>query len=250
MQILKFKANPNVTKQQLIDDGFILYENTYQYEKNLYDNLIKLIIKYSFEEEPILNYSVTNSSGETYLPFLTQEFDNNLVAKEVINLFNHTMKDKVKIGLILDDYEKKEGKCIKVKYHADIYKIEQSDIGDWIDLRAAKDVELKTGEYRLIPLGVSIKLPRGYEALIAPRSSTFKHYGIIQTNSIGIIDGSYCGDNDEWMMPVYATKDTIIRKNDRICQFRILKNQPKVYFDEVKTLGKKSRGGFGSTGVQ
>ena len=130
MQILKFKANPNVTRQQLTDNGFRLYENTYRYEKNLYDNLIKLVIKYEFEDEPILNYNVTNSSGETYLPFLTQEFSNNIVAKEVINLFNRTMKEMVKTGLILDDYEKKEGKGIKIKYHADIYKIKQSDIGD------------------------------------------------------------------------------------------------------------------------
>ena len=250
MQILKFKANPNVTERQLVSNNFKLFDDKYHYEKHLYDNLIKLTIEYTIKDEPILNYNVTNSSGETYLPFSTQEFENNVVAKEVINLFNHTMKDLVKAGLILDDYEKRNGKSIKIKYHTDIDEIKQKDGGDWIDLRASEDIELKAGEHRLIPLGVSMKLPRGYEALVAPRSSTFKHYGILLTNSIGIIDNSYCGDDDEWMITVYATRDATIKKNDRVCQFRIVKNQPKIYFDEVKTLGRKSRGGFGSTGVQ
>lgn len=250
MQILKFKSNPKVTRQQLTDNGFVPYADKYRCEKDLYENLIKLIVEYTYEETPILNYNVTNSAGDTYLPFSTQEFDNNVVAKEVINLFNHTMKDFVRAGIVLDDYEKKDGKGIKIKYHADIDKIEQKDGGDWIDLRSAEDVELKAGEHRLIHLGVSMRLPKGYEAIVAPRSSSFKHYGILMTNSIGVIDGAYCGDDDEWLMSVYATRDTSIKKNDRICQFRIVKNQPKVYFDEVNTLNRKSRGGFGSTGVQ
>lgn len=250
MQILKFKSNPKVTRQQLIDNGFKPYADKYRFEKYLYDNLIKLVVEYSYDETPFLNYTVTNSAGEVYLPFSTQEFDNNIVAKDVINLFNHTMKDLVKAGVVFDDYEKKEGRGIKIKYHADIDKIEQKDGGDWIDLRSAEDVKLKAGEHRLIHLGVSMRLPRGYEAIVAPRSSSFKHYGILMTNSIGVIDGSYCGDDDEWLMSVYATRDTVIKKNDRICQFRIIKNQPKVYFDEVDTLNRKSRGGFGSTGVQ
>ncbi len=124
------------------------------------------------------------------------------------------------------------------------------DKSDWIDLRAAEDIELKAGEYTLIPLGVAMRIPAGYEAYVAPRSSTFKNYGLIQTNSIGVIDQSYSGEEDEWKMPVYATRDTVIHKYDRICQFRIMENQPSVEFTEVKYLEGESRGGIGSTGVK
>ena len=119
---------------------------------------------------------------------------------------------------------------------------------DWIDLRSAVDVELKAGEFKLIHLGIAMKLPEGYEAHVVPRSSTYKNFGIIQTNHCGIIDGSYCGPNDYWYMPAYALRDTVIHKNDRICQFRIEKNQPKLVFDEVKELSGTNRGGIGSTG--
>ena len=142
-------------------------------------------------------------------------------------------------------------KVIEIKYFSDkIVEISKIDNGDWIDLRAAETVELKAGEFKLIPLGVAMKLPKGYEAHIVPRSSTYKNFGIIQTNSIGIIDESYCGDEDEWKMPVYATRDTIINRNDRICQFRIFKHQPAIVFDNVEHLSANSRGGFGSSGVQ
>lgn len=139
---------------------------------------------------------------------------------------------------------------IKIKYFTeDIDKLTYIDgKSDWIDLRASETVELKAGDFKLIPLGVAMELPKGYEAHVVPRSSTFKNYGILQVNSCGIIDGSYCGDEDMWRMPVYATRDTIINKNERICQFRIMENQPKIVFDEVKTLDNTSRGGFGSTG--
>ena len=119
---------------------------------------------------------------------------------------------------------------------------------DWIDMRASEEVELKAGEFKLIPLGVAMQIPAGYEAHLVPRSSTFKTWGIIQTNSMGVIDGSYCGDNDMWRMPVYATRDTVIHVNDRIAQFRIIKNQPTICFEEVAYLENKDRGGFGSTG--
>ena len=119
---------------------------------------------------------------------------------------------------------------------------------DWIDLRAAEEVMLKAGEFRLIPLGVAMALPEGYEAHLAPRSSTFKNYGILQTNSIGVVDWSYRGDNDEWRMPVYATRDVTIEKGARICQFRIVENQPKLNFVRVEHLDGPDRGGFGSTG--
>lgn len=119
---------------------------------------------------------------------------------------------------------------------------------DWIDLRSAVDVELKAGEFKLIHLGIAMKLPEGYEAHVVPRSSTYKNFGIIQTNHCGIIDSSYCGPNDYWYMPAYALRDTVIHKNDRICQFRIEKNQPKLVFDEVNELSGTNRGGIGSTG--
>ena len=139
---------------------------------------------------------------------------------------------------------------IKIKYHTDeIEKLRYIDgKSDWIDLRAAEDVELKAGEFKLISLGVSMELPKGYEAYIVPRSSTFKNFGIIQTNHHAIIDETYCGDNDIWKYPAYALRDTIIHKNDRICQFRIEKHQPTIMFEEVDTLGNEDRSGFGSSG--
>lgn len=138
---------------------------------------------------------------------------------------------------------------IKVKYHdPDLPKITEIEKGDWIDLRAAERVCLFKGDYRSISLGVSIEVPEGYEALLVPRSSTFKNWGIIQTNAIGIIDESYCGDDDVWMMPVYATREVIIEKGDRICQFRIIKHQPDLDIKEVESLGNDNRGGFGTSG--
>lgn len=137
---------------------------------------------------------------------------------------------------------------IKIKYLRDIAEIGAAKGGDWVDLRAGETVELKAGEYAMIPLGVAMELPAGYEALVAPRSSTFRKYGIILVNSIGIIDESYCGDNDEWNFLAFAVRDTIIPKNERICQFRIIEHQPTIEFDEVETLGNPDRGGIGSTG--
>lgn len=141
-------------------------------------------------------------------------------------------------------------KQIKIKYHnPDLQKIEKIDVGDWIDLRAAEDVVLKAGDFKLISLGISMKLPEGYEAHVVPRSSTFKTWGVLQTNCIGIIDNSYSGTNDIWKFPAYAMRDTEIKVNDRICQFRIVKKQPQVEFVEVDKLDDADRGGFGSTGA-
>lgn len=141
---------------------------------------------------------------------------------------------------------------IRIKYFTDkIDKLAYIDgKSDWIDLRAAEDIDMKKGEFKLIPLGVAMELPRGYEAHVVPRSSTFKNFGIIQTNHQGVIDCSYCGDNDQWFMPAYALRDTQIHVNDRICQFRIVENQPKIIFDEVDHLEHEDRGGIGSTGKQ
>lgn len=140
---------------------------------------------------------------------------------------------------------------VKIKYFdKGIDKIEKIKQGDWVDLRSAEDVTLKKGEFKLIPLGIGMKLPRFYEAYIVPRSSTFKNWGIIQTNSIGVIDNSYCGDNDQWYFPAYATRDVTIPKNSRICQFRIMYHQPQLDFEEVEKLDDVDRGGFGSTGTE
>ena len=143
---------------------------------------------------------------------------------------------------------------IKVKYFENrdglkvepLTKIEQ---GDWIDVRANETISLRKGDFVMIPLGIGMKLPDGYEAHLAPRSSTFKKWGIIQVNSVGVIDNSYSGDNDQWLMPVYATKDAIIARNERIAQFRIVEKQPNIGFDVVEHLDDTDRGGFGSTGV-
>lgn len=139
---------------------------------------------------------------------------------------------------------------IKIKYFDnEINKIEKISKGDLIDLRAAETVEMKKGEFRLIKLGVGMKLPDGYKANIYPRSSTYKNFGIILANSVGQIDNSYSGDNDEWKFPAIALRDTIIHKNDRICQFEIQKIQPEIKFVEVEHLDAESRGGIGSTGT-
>lgn len=139
---------------------------------------------------------------------------------------------------------------INIVYHEpELQKIEKIDAGDWIDLRAAEDVYMKAGDFRLISLGVSMKLPAGFEAHIVPRSSTFKTWGILQTNSMGVIDNSYSGTNDVWKFPALATRDVQIKKNDRICQFRLMQKMPYVSFNEVEALDDKDRGGFGSTGT-
>ncbi len=139
---------------------------------------------------------------------------------------------------------------IKIQYlNDDIKRLEYIDgKSDWIDLRAAETVSLKAGEFKLIHLGVAMQLPEGYEAHIVPRSSTFKNFGVIQANSMGIVDESYCGPNDWFYFPAIALRDTVINVNDRICQFRIEKHQPAVVFHEVDRLTNDNRGGIGSTG--
>ncbi len=141
-------------------------------------------------------------------------------------------------------------KKIRIKYFTD--KIDRLTYiegkSDWVDLRCAEEIRMKAGEFRLIPLGVAMELPKGYEAHVVPRSSTYKNFGIIQTNHMGIIDESYCGDNDQWFMAAYALRDTQIHINDRICQFRIMEHQPELLFEETEELGNEDRGGHGSTG--
>ena len=141
---------------------------------------------------------------------------------------------------------------IRVKYMNDVERLSKIITGDWIDIRCASkdDIVMKAGEFKLIPLGFAMELPKGYEAHVAPRSSTFKNFGIIQTNHLGVIDESYNGDNDYWFYPAYALRDTVIKFNDRIGQFRIVEKMPSVEFEEVEMLGNKDRGGHGSTGIR
>lgn len=138
---------------------------------------------------------------------------------------------------------------IKIKYFTD--KIEKlcyiAGNSDWIDLRVAEDVVMKKGEFRLIRLGVAMELPRGYEAHVVPRSSTYKNFGLIQTNHMGVIDESYKGDADEWKWPALAMRDTEVHVGDRLCQFRIMKHQPQINFLEVDSLENEDRGGFGTS---
>lgn len=140
---------------------------------------------------------------------------------------------------------------IKVKYFDDeIQKLEKISTGDWIDLRAAETIELKQFEYKLIPLGVGMKLPKDYEVNIVPRSSTFKNFGVLQTNSFGVVDNSYSGDADQYHFPALAMRDTVIQKGDRICQMRINRIMPSVEFKTVDKLDDANRGGIGSTGTK
>lgn len=141
-----------------------------------------------------------------------------------------------------------EKETIKIKYLPGAAHMEMTDKGDYIDCYAYEDVTLKKGEYGYVNLGFACQLPEGYEAHVAPRSSTFKHFGVIQTNGVGIIDESYNGNDDIWMMPILAIRDTVIKKGERPCQFRIMKKQPNVEFKEVVDLHNETRGGFGSTG--
>lgn len=143
---------------------------------------------------------------------------------------------------------------IEIYYHSqEIEKLTYIDgKSDWIDLRSAEEVSLSAGEFHMLDLGISLRLPDGYEAIVAPRSSAFRNFGIIQVNSIGIIDESYGKEStdDRWMYPILAMRDTVIHVNDRIAQFRILEHQPKLRFKEVGPRRGDARGGFGSTGIR
>lgn len=137
---------------------------------------------------------------------------------------------------------------IQVRYLADISPLAKTASGDWIDLRCAEDTTILEGQYKAIPLGVAIKLPHGYEAIVAPRSSLFKHHGVIAANSIGVIDSTYCGNNDEWHFLAYGTRTTVIKQNERICQFRVIEHMPWMDIEKVAALDAPDRGGIGSSG--
>lgn len=252
----KYKVRDDVTATHYKENKFTNYNGHYTLVSSLYKNLILLRLMIDKED----NWMVANVSyknRETYAPFYNPDLrHDNLVAEVVIDKYNEIMDGLIKVGILEYDEdsmkfvssEKADSKQIQVKYFADIDKVEKISQGDLIDLRAAKDVTMKKGQFKLIPLGVAMQLPDGYKANVYPRSSTFKNFGIIMVNSVGQIDESYCGDTDQWMFPAYALRDTVIHKNDRICQFEIQKKQPQIEFVEVDSLGNKPRGGIGSTG--
>ena len=255
MEKKQYTLNPAATKDDLIAAGFAERFGVFNLKKPVYGRgAINLII--NIDQGSFMNIAVVDPVGNTYAPFLNPDLQhNNLVCDKVIHQYNKTMDGLAKkkiVKRIREERKMTDSKTIKIKYFTD--KIEKLDyIGgksDWIDLRAAETVKLKKGEYKLIPLGVAMQLPDGYEAHIVPRSSTFKNFGIIQTNHMGVVDHSYCSDSDMWRFPAYAIRDTVIHENDRICQFRIVENQPKIDFEVVDKLDAPVRGGFGSTGKQ
>ena len=257
----KYSVNlENVTYTKLIQNGFRLKNEYFTRTYPLCNNFIKLVVMIELGDK-YLSVSVIDDSGNLYAPFYNpDEHPNNLVAEQVIKNYNKIMDKLVQKGILLEVKEEKKevkiemfkSKIIKIKYISKkIDKIERiggSEKSDWIDLRAAENVKMKKGDFKLISLGVAMGLPEGYEAHIVPRSSTFKSFGVIQTNHMGVIDESYCGDNDVWKFPAYALRDTEIHINDRICQFRIMKKMDSISFEEVDNLDNKNRGGFGTTG--
>lgn len=219
---------------------------------NLYSELEKCGIYYS---ETLLNFKgeIIDIDNTDDLPY-DVHFDNEVkdcyyLPEDLLELVTTEKLEKVEKITTKDNSE-----TIKIKYHEPITPLENINgaNSDWIDLRCAEPngIDLKAGEFKLISLGVSMKLPDDYEAHIVPRSSTFKTWGLLQTNPHAVIDNSYCSDTDIWKYSVYATRDTHINFNDRICQFRIVKKQPTIIFEKVDHLDGKSRGGFGSSGTK
>lgn len=137
---------------------------------------------------------------------------------------------------------------LKVRYKEGSPQITQEEYGGCIDLYNYEGVELKAGEFKLIDLGIAMQLPPGFDAILIPRSSTFKKYGLLLVNSPGYIDHTYCGSEDWWFAPAYATRDVSIPAGTRCFQFRLIKQQPQLYIQSVDSLGEINRGGCGSTG--
>ncbi len=247
-----YELSPKVTvdKLQHAPYKFRGRKSTYWLKRELYENFVYLSMEIDVSAKTMI-FEVHDKSGEPYSPFYREEErHNHIVCESIIKKFNNTMDALVRAKILKyeEEVNPMNTETIKILYHADIEKIEMRDGGDWIDLRAAEDVKLKKGDFKLINLGVSMQLPAGYEAHMVPRSSTYKQFGIIQTNHQAVIDESYCGTNDIWRYPAYALRDTEIKKNDRICQFRIVKKQPQILFEQVNELSNKDRGGIGSTG--
>lgn len=246
MKIKEFEVHPSVSISKLERAGFRKRDDFYyiRYYPNEFIHIDIMINPFNKE----LRTAVKCNDG-IYAAFYNYS-SNNKVATKVINEYNNFLYSLCKQKILKRKKSNMAEEKIKIKYHSDkIEKLRYIDgKSDWIDLRAAENVKMNKGDFRYIDLGISVKLPEGYEMIIAPRSSTFKNFGIIQPNSPGVIDCSYCGDDDIIKMPALAMRDTEIHINDRICQFRIQKNQPSIEFQKVDTLGNESRGGFGSTG--
>lgn len=258
-----YKVKKNVTVKVLEKNGFIKYDDSYKLVKQLYNNYVYLRLYIDVEDKNLI-VNILDNEGCSYAPFFNpDDRHDNLVYEQVVNNYNNFMDDLVHKNIldyseISNTYKHNDNsRILKIKYHTDIEKIKMIDTGDWIDLRVAEDTFIPLGTSKLVSLGISMKLPDGYEAHIAPRSSTFKNFGIVQTNSVGIIDNSYSGTNDIWKFPAYCleSRETVngrvgsmLHKNDRICQFRIVKKQEPIIFEEVDELDNKDRGGFGSTG--
>lgn len=253
----EIKERNEVTQEQLINNGFFNFVSCFKYRRTLYKNIIFLTLWIDKEDWSMI-IDVSDSNG-LYIPFYNPEVrHDNLVYEDVVRNYNYFMDKLVDKNILnkKDTNEMENGTMkentqnIKIKYFTDIEKIEMKDGGDLIDLRSAEDIKMKKGDFKLIPLGVAMQLPQGYKANVYPRSSTYKNFGIIMANSVGQIDESYCGDSDQWMFPAIAMRDTVIHKNDRICQFEIVKKQPPIFFEVVDKLNNKNRGGIGSTGKQ
>lgn len=253
MKVNKYDLNDKVNESILTENKFRKVRGHYTRTYYVYNNFIKLSIMIDLEDMYI-GTTVSDVSGGLYAPFYNNEVKNNRVAHEVIRNYNKIMNELVSKNILKyhdEDSEIQNDNCIQIKYVSDkIKRLKHIDgaKSDWVDLRAAENVKMKKGDFKIISLGVAMKLPEGYEAHVVPRSSTFKNFGVIQTNHMGVIDESYCGDNDIWCFPALAIRDTEIHINDRICQFRIMKKMPQITFKEVKELNNKNRGGFGSTG--
>lgn len=258
---IKYTLKRGVPDKKLLTNGFTKFHASYVLTKPLFMNegipevSLNLVVSTDNSNRKDLTVSVVRRNGEFYSPFYNPEFERqgNFTYTVVVKTYNKYMGELLKQGIVerTEKIVKDKRLPIKVKYlNANISPLEfVGGKSDWIDLRVAETVELKKGDFRIIPLGVAMQLPRGYEAIVVPRSSTFKTWGVIQTNGIGVIDETYCGDEDEWKFPAYATRDTVIEENSRICQFRIQRHQPQLNFVEADHLSSKSRGGFGSTGV-
>ena len=254
MEPKKYKVKQNVLHEKLVKLGFFESSNCFRIKKALYKEFIYLIFTID-KDDYFGSTQVIDKEGITYAPFYDPSVrHNNDVADTIIKNYNKFMDSLVKRNILVPNNEtiknSNKYKSIKIKYFTDkIEKLRYIDgKSDWIDLRAAEDITLKAGEFKLIPLGVAMELPKGYEAHVVPRSSTFKNFGVLQTNSMGVIDETYCGDNDQWFFPALAMRDTQIKVNDRICQFRIMKHQPQIDFEETERLKNSDRGGHGSTG--
>lgn len=152
---------------------------------------------------------------------------------------------------------------LRIKYLKEANKLEKITKGNWIDVYAYEDIFVPEGGRAMVNLGFALELPKGWEGHLAPRSSTFKTWGIIQTNSVGVVDDTYIGNNDIWHMPVYClqgkdilndlykeVRGTWIKKGDKIGQFRIMEVMPSIEFEEVESFDNEDRGGFGTTGIK